>query len=199
MKRIIHPHIGAEFSTGLHNKKILILGESSYHPKGQPQDVPNHTKNLAQDAVGYDEGKGYWNKSRFYTRIARMFGFNAANFSERKMFWNRVSYYNFLQVILTKPRQFIPPEEWVNGIEPFKQTINEIEPDIVVSFSKRMWKFLPKKKEYTVNNPYNTFCQQSIFKADSDKEIHMLGLYHPTSFGFKWQNEKCLIEEFIKS
>ena len=199
MKRIIHPYIGDEFSAGLHKKKILILGESSYHPHGQPKDIPNHTKNLAQDAIGYDEGKGDWNKSRFYTRIARMFGFNARQYAERKAFWSRVSYYNFLQVILTKPREFVHYDQWINGIDPFKQTINEIEPDAIISFSKRMWDFLPKAKETAIINPYNTFCQQSVFQADSGKCIKMLGLYHPTSFGFKWQNEKCLIEEFLES
>ena len=194
MQRTIHPFIGSNYnSNGLNGRKILILGESSWHPGDAPADISKHTQNLANDAIGYDNGKGYWNTGRFYTRSARIFGFNARNYSQRDEFWNSVAYYNFLQVILSRPKIKPSPEQWQKGEIPFLETLDELTPDYIISFSQRMWKYLPKENEADIPNKYGIFAK----KAQIGSSV-VLGFKHTASFGFKWEQVKEIVEQNIK-
>ena len=200
MKRTIHPWVGDKYAAeGLHGKRILIMGESSYKPGGYPADydISQTTVNLCHDAIGHTEGKKYWNCSRFYTRAARIFGFEARKIESRRIFWSSVAYYNFLQVSLEAPRVQPPSKLWEEARLPLIETIEELCPDYVISFSQRMWRHLPKDHEVDIRNISGIFAKKGSFVHSNQKTTQFLGFKHPTSFGFRWQDVKVIIDEEI--
>lgn len=196
MNRLIHPRVGSEYSkSGLRGHKIMILGESSYHPNSA-YDLPNQTINVGNDAIGYDQGRGYWNKSRFYTRISRIFGYEAQSYERRQEFWNSVIYYNFLQVVLTKSREHPPTESWTDAKPAFLETIDEYRPEFVVSFSKRMWGYLPKENSCVVSNTLGVQCWSAELDVGGFS-TKLYGFLHPTAPRFYWQPVGELLRDLI--
>lgn len=177
----------------------MIMGESSYHPKADQAgyDKVSQTINAGDDAIGYDEGRGYWNKSRFYTRISRMFGYEARSFERRKEFWNSVLYYNYLQDVLIRARQEPPANLWIDSQPAFKETLEEYRPDIVISYSKRMWHHLPKDISVVLPNSLSLQCWEGSYTLTDGKKVKMYGFLHPTSRGFSWQTVGQLLNELI--
>jgi hypothetical protein len=190
----MRPFIGQDYDKhGLRGLRILIMGESSYSGK-HVDDITDYNDALAADAIGYDEGRGYWNKSPFYTRIARIFGYEAASFEARKSFWNSVAYYNFLQTVLSQPRQLPAAELWEEAKGPFLDTVRELEPDYVVGFSKRMWWHLPKESEGKIENDQGVFAMSALCPGTGTR---LLGFMHPTGRGFRWGDVKTVLEKAI--
>lgn len=198
--RIIHPRVGSNYSTaGLRNQRIMIVGESSYDKdaKREGYDIANQTINVGADAIGYDGGRGYWNDSRFYTRIARMFEFNPRSFAHRKEFWDSVVYYNFLQIVLTKPRQNPPSDSWTEARGAFLETIEEFKPEIILSFSKRMWPHLPKLDDSGIPNDFGVQCREARISTPGGHNARLIGFDHPTSYGFRWKPVCKVIHQLI--
>ena len=197
----IRPHVGEKYhSLASRGLKIMILGESSYKPGGFPptQSAARQTISLAEDAVGYDQGQGYWNKSRFYTRIARIFGYDAYDFVARKEFWSRISFYNYLQIVLPSARIAPHSTSWRDAQEPFLETVQELEPDFILSFSMRMWPHLPKSEDVTdVHNENNAWAKRACVFLMGGKTACLLGFKHPSSRGFYWESVRNIVKNQI--
>jgi hypothetical protein len=177
----------------------MIVGESSYDPYATREgfDFASQTMNVGNDAIGYEEGRGYWNKSKFYTRIARMFGYDYRSFSQRKLFWESVVYYNFLQVVLTKAREIPPAKAWSESVSAFRETLEEHRPDFVVSFSKRMWPHIPKDSGTALYNELGVDCRSGYIALTDGHSVRMINFLHPTSFGFRWQPVGLVLRSFM--
>jgi hypothetical protein len=201
MERKLYPWVGANHeSRGIRGRKVLILGESSYNPKPYPDgyEISLHNRNLILDAIGYEQGTGYWNKSHFFTRVARIFGFEARNYEGRYRFWNSVAFYNFLQVVLTSPREVPQPHFWSEAVDPFLKTLEELRPDYVCSFSKRMWGHLPKASEDGIESAGNLFARKAKIFLSNGASVNLLGFTHPCGYGFCWQNVKILLDQELQ-
>lgn len=178
----------------------MIVGESSYDKKAKNEgyDIANQTINVGTDAIGYDDEKlRYWNKSKFYTRIVRMFGFNPRLITQRKEFWESVVYYNFLQIVLCEPRENPPGESWGESKDAFLQTLEENRPEIVITFSMRMWPHIPKDNEKCVTNEFNLHCRRGSITLGDGHSVLLLNFAHPCSWGFKWQPVAKLLDTMI--
>jgi hypothetical protein len=199
--RVIHPFIGSNYhSAGLRGTKLLIVGESSYNPGEHPDgyDFSQATINLAADAIGWDQGHGYRNKSRFYSRIVRIFGFNPNHFTSRHEFWNSVSYYNYLQTTFLAARVLPPAEAWNAARDPFIETASELRPDYIVIFSKRMWPYVPKTSEAEIPNPHGVFARYATVEYPKQPTAMLIGFKHPTAPRFRWQDVKYVLDQHIK-
>lgn len=191
MARVMDPWIGSRYEHGGINKlKLLVLGESSYKREGYPEsyDLSQHNRNLALDAIGYEEGARWWNASKFYTRITRMFGFDARRREERQEFWNSVCFCNFLQVILTGPRKSPSREAWQEATGPLLQTLQELRPDYLLSFSMRMWGYLPPRcGDVAIPNQEGVFARKAQIQLMDGTAVSVLGFQHPVGRGFTWR------------
>lgn len=201
VKRIMDPWIGDKYRTvGIRGRKILILGESSYNPKAPPQDyrISDHNRYLVDDAIGHDEGKGYKSTSRFNTSIPRMFGFDWRSHPRRREFWNSVAFYNFLQLILTKPRERPPAESWQNAVAPFLETLQELHPEFAICFGKNMWGHLPKQQETELPNADAVFARKAEIPLQDGARVIMLGFMHPSGRGFRRQPIASILSRELK-
>ncbi|QIF01487.1 hypothetical protein [Roseimicrobium sp. ORNL1] len=198
--RVIHPFVGTNYATtGLWNRKVMILGESSYDAKATQDgyDAANQTIHLGHDAIGYPDAERYWNRSRFYTRIARIFDHDPRSLESRKRFWNAVLYYNYLQVVLSRPRQQPPAAAWLEAQSAFRETLEEHRPDVVIAFSNRMWSYLPKDSDTSVPNDVGTQCRTGQLLISDGHKVKLIGFHHPTAYGFRWQPVRELVHMLL--
>ena len=197
MTRKIDPHIGHSYwSDGLRGFKVLILGESSYNPNGYPDtyDISKQCSHLIRDVIGWDD---YRQKGMFYSRVTRILGFDPKNKEIRIDFWSRVSFCNYLQVILPRPREVPPGEAWINGRQPFFQTVRELKPDYVLVFSKRLWPHLPKSDDVSILTKSGTYARQARFEHDDASVTRVLNFKHPSSRGFAWQRIREVLDTTV--
>lgn len=198
--KVVTPWVGSQYaSVGIGGKRILIVGESAYKKGGYPPgyDVAYHTCALVADAIGYDEGRGYWNSSRFYTRIYKIFGHDPHSFASRKSFWNLVAYCNFIPEILSGPRVTPQAYHWAWARQVFPEVLKLTNPDIAICFSKRMWVQIPKDRDSIISNNYQCYAKKaSIVNADKCL-VRLLSFKHPTAPGFKWEQVKDIMDASI--
>lgn len=193
--RKIDPHIGDNYSkAGLRGRKILILGESSYNPKGYSAsyDMSKQCTHLIEDVIGWSD---YRQKGIFYSRIARIFGFDPNSKDSRIEFWSSVAYCNFLQLILKEAREVPPADAWQQGVEPFKQTLDELRPDCVVIFSKRLWSYVPKTDDLEAASDF--YARKSSFHHQDAKSSMMVNFKHPSSYGFRWGKAREILAALL--
>lgn len=195
MFRKIDPHIGHSYwSDGLRGFKVLIFGESSYNPNGYPDtyDISKQCSDLVRDVIGWAD---YRQTGKFYSQITRILGCDPTSKEARTDFWARVSYCNYLQVILSKPREMPSAEAWINGREPFAQTVRELKPDYVLVFSKRLWSHLLKSDDVPIQNKSGTYARQARFEHDDATVTRLLNFKHPSSRGFAWRRVHDVLHE----
>ncbi|HTB81842.1 MAG TPA: hypothetical protein VK717_13235 [Opitutaceae bacterium] len=198
--KITEPWMGSQYSCGgINGKKILIVGESAYKRGGYPAeyDESRHTLALAADAIGYDEGRGYWNKSRFYTRIARIFGYNPHSYESRKALWHSLAYCNFIPEILSGPRINPQARHWDLGKQSFPEVLRLTGPDIAICLSKRMWVHIKKSGDLEIEREDKFYARKAGFDLKDGSAIPLLSFKHPTAPGFKWVHVKEILNEQI--
>lgn len=191
------PWIGSNYSSGgINGNKILIVGEAAYKRGGYPEgyDRSNHTVSLAGGAIGLDENGGYWDKKKFYTRIARIFDIDPCSYEQRKALWSSVAYCNFIVEILTEPRGKLLPEHWELGKQAFLEVLRLTRPDIAICFSQRMWRHIPKLNDCVIKNRYRAYARSAVFALDDTHSVRLLSFKHPTSQGFDWR----YVQEIIR-
>lgn len=190
------PWKGENYTLGCLGCKIMILGESSYGAQTPGYDHRKECIALANDAIGYDNGKGYWNKSRFYTRIARIFGFDPHKYEERKRFWHSVSYYNYLIGQQPGPRTCPAESFWLEANEPFLKIVNDIKPDVIFAFSQRMWNYIGKNgNAVNLNIPGGVFMRSNCLSREDRGKTLLIGLKHPCGRAFVWQSYSKPVQE----
>ncbi len=198
--KIVSPWVGPQYtSAGIGGKRILIVGESAYKKGGYPPgyDDAYHTHALVADAIGYDEGRGYWNKSRFYTRIYNIFGYDPHSFASRTSFWNLVAYCNFIPEILSGPRVTPQAYHWAWAKKVLPEVLKLTKPDIAICFSKRMWPHIQKDGDTVINNSHQCYARQATTTSTDKRLVRLLSFKHPTAPGFKWEQVKIIMKASI--
>ncbi len=190
------PWEGENYARGCLGCKIMILGESSYGPQPLGYDHRKECIALANDAIGYDNGE--WNKSRFYTRIARIFGFDPHKREDRKRFWQSVSYYNYLIGQQPGPRTCPAESLWLEANEPFLEIVNDMKPDVVFAFSQRMWNYIGKNgNAVNLNIPCAIFMRSNCLNREDGGKTLLIGFKHPCGRAFVWQSYSKPVQEII--
>lgn len=189
--RPMQPFVGRSYKkAGLRGQKLLIMGESVYHPN-PPDDKSKYNKSVIADVIGRQKGSGYWNKSRFYTRIARLFGYNAADFTQRKEFWHSVAYFNYLHTLSVKPGRVPPASLWGPAETHYAESLKKLKPDYVVTFGKRLWQHIPKEAEEPVENEEGVWIMRAVCPKTGTK---LVGFPNPAGPTFRWRDAKAVLE-----
>jgi hypothetical protein len=187
---LVKPWIGSDyFSGGIAGKRILIVGEGAYKRGGFPPgyDETLHTLALAAEAIGSDEGRGHWNKRKFYVRLAWIFGIDPRSYGQRKALWNSLAYCNFVGSIFTQPKEKPLPIHWELGRRAFAEVLNLTDPHIAICFSRRMWTHIPKSVDTRIANKYRVYARRAVSAIDGTRSVQLFGFKHPTSEGFNWK------------
>lgn len=134
------PWTGAQYESGLHGNKILILGESPYRPEDVENDINDSSLTSHRIQTQIDGDCSY----KFWTNIAIALLNRKPTLADKKAFWHSVAYYNYVQESVGNgPR--IPPSKdaWKRGEEAFLEVLSELKPSLVIVLGYRLWARLP--------------------------------------------------------
>lgn len=164
------PWVGSSYETkGLHEKKILLLGEAHYGEikVANPEKVTNWVvENLAINE-----------KKAFFTKLMRLMLLNKGHPLDqdaKSEFWSRVSFYNYCQEIVADKARVRPKDAiWKNSEPAFHQVLQKLKPDLVVVLGKELsWKIpdISDKYEFcVVNHPSSAFSYEKWIPVVRDK------------------------------
>lgn len=88
------PWIGKNYMGGFNGMRTLVLGESHYAWKQEPDlsDKPNVTSECIQEQLDGDYTKAFW------TKLAKaMSGEDTLTLEGKAKFWHSVAFYNYVQ------------------------------------------------------------------------------------------------------
>lgn len=186
----VRPWIGAQyFSRGIHGTRILIVGESAYKKGGYPPgfDESNLNISLVGDAIGQDEGQAHRKKSKFFTRIAWIFGYDPRAYEQRKELWSSLAYCNFITSIFVGPKEKPLPEHWESGKEAFIRILRDTSPDIAICFGQRVWLHIPKINDSAIENIHRAYARSGDLVLDDAHAVRLFSFEHPTREEFNWR------------
>lgn len=128
----IRPWVGRNYADGVRGKRVLLLGESSYHKTDNPDDDYSNIicENVEECAI-----KG---RVRFFTKVAKvvLMAAGAGPVSREQVvdLWHRVIFTNYIEKVLKSDRVRPAPEDWLLGRAPLSRELAEHRPDVIVAF-----------------------------------------------------------------
>ena len=207
-------YIGENFASMPH--KILILGES-HHDKNYALgcDYPRETKETVHNYLRAKKREIKWeNCWNFFTKIAHVFD-TALSGDKLIEFWNKVSFGNYIGVNCDVKSAFasryIEKEDNRKVLnDALFGFVNEKGIDTVVCMSKLVYNNLPVRteheKENTVNiseknnlifTEYSSNISHQFTSVTLTKNLRIIMLPHPSSYGFKPEDYNEYLKELI--
>jgi hypothetical protein len=194
----IKPYIGGNyFNTSL---KLLILGESAYDRDHEGD------KDLLVNAItdiknGKDTMYTKWPQTkRFYTKVFNLLN-GESRWDNQSSFWDDVCFYDYVQKLMDRSKQKVPPEYYENARLPFFEVLKKTEPDIVIVLGKKgLYDNLPpfdgeegKKIKIRGIDEFIATWKYNI----NEKTIYAGRIQHPSSYGFKKDIWTKLCSKFL--
>lgn len=133
------PWVGMNYAGGFKGLRTLVLGESHYESRNNPDisNSPNETIGSIQEQV---DGWTY----AFWTKLtAAMIG-RTPTLEDKGEFWHSVAYYNYVQESAGFGPRIMPAQQsWEMSKFPFQEVLHELRPEFVVALGHRLWERLP--------------------------------------------------------
>lgn len=186
------PYVGSSYYNNAFGKKIMILGESHYGTVSSP--------NITQDVINAYldvtlEREGWMNT---YTKFERSLVNKETTREDSKVIWNSLLFYNYLQVLLTGPRESGTSKNYEDSETAFFEVLNEYKPDIIIAWGKRLYGVLPDTNwtdERAINiDGYD--IENGYYTINDNHKVKMFYVYHPST-GYDWSYWHKVISHFI--
>ena len=134
------PWVGQNYQLGFNGIRTLVLGESHYESKNNPDisNSPNETIDCIQEQVDGDNTYAFW------TKVATALTGLKPTVDDKRQFWNSVAYYNYVQESAGSGSRIEPAaKSWKMSEVPFVEVLEELKPNFIVALGYRMWDRLP--------------------------------------------------------
>lgn len=192
------PWVGSKYgkSDSIFRQKILVLGDSHYIDEADDvaatvnEEPCDFTTDVMLDYLDPNE-KGRW-KSTF-TKFMNSFVLDSSHSdSNRVDLWNSVAFYNYLQVPAGSRSRQTKHFDYSSDkdSDAFLEVINELEPDVIVSWGNKVWDVIPENLGYGNGVESKSFSNCCFIYPFKQRELKLIGITHPsTSFNSSyWSN-----------
>lgn len=109
------------------------------------------------------------------------------DYNESLRIWNSVLFYNYLQVLLSGPREAGTDRQYADSADAFYEVLNRYRPEIIIVWGKRVWQHLP----WTGWSEGDAWCVDGYevdngwYTLRDDSKVRVVCVYHP-SVGYSW-------------
>jgi len=185
------PWVGMNYEEGWSNgNRLLILGESHY----EDADV---TGWLTDDLIsGVTTGNI---THRFFTIVAQLITGDSCVELDKHKFWSKVAFYNFVQVPLSGARVRPTWDEWLTGVQPFKDVVKLLQPEKIIVLGKQLWEVMPNDGIEGVDIVFGGKSATTYrYEMYINKTISCLSLPHPSSVGFSATQWQPHVAQFLR-
>jgi hypothetical protein len=187
MASVFLPFIGQYYNQGIFGKKVLVLGESHYcDEKTKPEEFKDVTRNCVQAFLDKNAERERWMNT--YRKFERALANKATSFEDSARIWDSLIFYNYLQEPMSKPRECGTLKQYKDAAEPFFETLNCYQPDVVIVWGIRLYNQMPNENwedghQEIVVNDYK--INYGYYNMSNGKKITVLAIRHP-SCPFSW-------------
>lgn len=188
------PWVGKNYEKGINGKKILVLGESHYGSE-ERTDITN---DVVSRFLKYHKGEGefeFWMNTN--TKFAKTFNNGEMSKEEIVEFWESIVFYNYVQTLMSEPRQSPTSEQFENSKEAFYEVIEQYQPDLIVVWGLRLWGAMPDQGRWGEPSQVNG-GEGLYYYQIGDREYPAMMVYHPsTGFNYAsaYEDIKLALEE----
>lgn len=176
------PWVGKSYHNGgIFGKKIMALGDSHY---GTEQNA-----NITREVLGWYldksvEREGWMNT---YLKFERSLVGRETTAEESNDIWQSILFYNYLQVLLTQPREAGTDKQYKESSAAFFQVMEQYQPDVLIVWSKRLWQKLPWEgwSEGVSKNINGYDIDNGCYTLSNGHKVKVFCIYHP-SVGYDW-------------
>lgn len=182
-----YPFVGKGYENGFLNsgKKVLILGHSHYDAENF--GYPCHhsfTNDMVEGFINGEDGpyfKGFTGQTKALLN-------REISVDDRVAVWNQVAFYNFIQFILERPGVKETDEQFKDSIPAFKEVLEELNPDIIITWGYGLFdKLYPlgetDGEEMSLANGQKVYTRW--FATGSNGKALMIRQHHPSRY-YSW-------------
>jgi hypothetical protein len=184
------PWIGNQYGRdgSVFSQKILVLGDSHYTDELEVTEIATKHEQSCDFTTGVihdyldEDIKGPW-KSTF-TKFMNSFVLDSVHGGcSRDGLWNSVAFYNYLQIPAGSTTRLTQHFNYTEEKDKsaFLEIIEELEPDIIISWGNKVWDVIPEDfgyGNYVVNEEFSDFFYTYPFKA---RDLKLIGITHPST------------------
>lgn len=187
------PFVGRDYSSGgMFGKRILVLGDSHYGSVPEPTITRDVLGWYLDDSV---EREGWMNT---FLKFERSLVGHETDRTETRRIWNSLLFYNYLQVLLSGPREAGTDKQYADSADAFFEVIDRYKPEVIIVWGKRVWQHLP----------WNGWCEGNPLTVDGygvdngtytrrdGGKVKVVCVYHP-SVGYSWDYWYKVISLFL--
>jgi hypothetical protein len=168
------------------NQRILILGDSHYADESDlgpinHEQSSNFTTGVLSDYLD-PEIQGNW-KSTFTKFMNSFVRDDVQSERSHEELWNSVAFFNYLQIpagaTSRQTQHFKYTKE--KDRSAFLEVIEELEPDVIISWGNKVWDAIPEDFGYGTYVPsqeYSRFYYKYPFKG---RNLKLIGITHPSA------------------
>ena len=199
--QVFQPYIGDEYIS--QEFKVLILGESHHCGKGdnccfitgETDQCKSFTTNVVSNLyLEYKKGNITFERwMNTFTKFSNSFEGKKLNRNETLKFWNSISFYNYVQMPMQKSRQSPTFDNFQKSLDSFKTTLEDLNPDFIIFWGKRLWNNFPKEDILEVQNEENL----KLTFLNFEKKYPILVVPHPASSKLT-TNHSEIIKNYIE-
>lgn len=172
------PWVGNNYLRAPFGKRILILGESHYQPKGHDSinDSTGYTNIVIREQLDGSYTKSFW------THIAVTFLNKSPSLDDKREFWHGVSFCNYVQQSVGVGARVRPSSDMFEASAPaFFELLESLRPQVMVVLGYELWRNLPKafSDEQTIETHAGPINTRSY--SYSDGTSIACSIKHPSS------------------
>ena len=136
------PWVGENYTAGFKGKKVLILGEAHYCDTTADCDdcYPGQKNKCNSFTIDFIDGQlsGVHKRFSFFSKLTRLFIGDDSDNEAVKQFWDSVAFYNYIQRTVGEKARVRPSAEmWNEAILPFKEVMDELDPNFLLILGNR--------------------------------------------------------------
>ena len=201
------PYIGKNYN--LTTPKILVVGESHYVPDGEnfnDYHQSNWTREFIlkeglQQKPWYSETK----KNNLIREVEKtLLALKKVDSANSIKLWNNISYYNFIQRLMTSLDKRPTYEDIINGWKTFQKVYDILQPDIIIfcgiESSKHLVNFNSTNNEFNIRpldtafDKINRTYPRSFILQRNGNSTTCLFIKHP-SMMYSWEPWSKILNE----
>jgi len=130
-----HPWVGRGYASRFRGARTLVLGESHYLWKG----YAGRNESRAVVQITSSEGP----KNRFWQQLSGALLGHIPDPKEAGELWDSLAFCNLVQEPMQECGRRPRVRQWRAGAKPFLDTIEALEPELVLVLGKEVWSWLP--------------------------------------------------------
>lgn len=176
------PYIGIDYySGGIFGKRIMVMGDSHYGSVPSPDTTQKVLGWYLDQSV---EREGWMNT---FLKFERSLVGRETTPEDSAKIWNSVLFYNYLQILLSGPRESGTDQQYKDSSAAFFEVLNQYKPDVLIVWGKRVWQKMPwdgwNDGENIVADGYSV--DNGTYTLADGHRVKAVCVYHP-SVGYSW-------------